>query len=261
MSPVLDDQVLDDQVHRPAVLKRLTSGALVVALACLALAAPLATTPAQAQSANLPVNWSDPELKGFAESRAANIAAGVEAEDESKLAKLQIPVLAFERPPEAVTRNLRAGPEAEPETTENFDAANPVWYQIVQDYGDVTVSIEADLRVQHTFDASHPVYDTVAPGAAVSDAPQVSVMDENSEEGMEGSIAEYTFTRFGVPYTVTVECTTAAKEQCKDTAQLAKGDCACDGFAGQSDIQDECVEVATGSGKSAALFNQKLRQG
>ena len=221
MSPVLKGPVPMSQVHDPAVLKYLSGGALVVALAGLALAAPLAT-PAQAETTNLTVNWSDPELKGFAESRAANIAAGVEAEDDNKLAKLQIPVLAFERPPEAVTRNLRAGPEAEPETTQNFDPANPVWYQIVQDYGDVTVSIEADLRVQHTFDASHPVYDTVAPGAAVSDEPQVSVMDENSEEGMEGSIAEYTFTRFGVPYTVTVECTTAAKEQCKDTAQLAK---------------------------------------
>lgn len=193
----------------------------VMSLAGLALAtAP--GSPARAENKNLAVDWNDPELKGFAESRAADSANGAAPEEESKLAKLQIPVLAFERPPEAVTRNLRAGPEAEPETSEQFDPENPVWYQIVQDYGDVTVSVSADLRVQHTFDASHPVYDKVAPGAGVSDEPQVSVMDENSEEGMDGAIAEYTFTRFGVPYTVTVECTTAAREQCKDTAQLAK---------------------------------------
>ncbi len=186
-------------------------------------AAVLFAGSAVAETKNLSVNWNDPELKGFADGRAADVANGLAPEEEnSKLSSLQIPVLAFERPPEAVTRNLRAGPEAEPETTENFDAANPVWYQIVQDYGDVTVSIEADLRVQNSFPANHPVYDTVAPGAAVSDEPQVSVMDENSEEGMEGSIAEYTFTRFGVPYTVTVECSATAKEQCKDTAQLAK---------------------------------------
>ena len=194
--------------------------ALVLLAASLAIFSP---QQARAETKTLSVDWNDPELKSFADNRAAELAAGVTPEDDvAKLAKLQIPVLAFERPPEAVSRNLRAGPEAEPQTTQSFDADNPVWYQITQDYGDVTVSIEADLRVQHTFDASHPVYDTVAPGAAVSDAPQVSVMDENSEEGMEGSIAEYTFTRFGVPYTVTVECTTAAREQCKDKVQLAK---------------------------------------
>ncbi len=206
----------------PSVQSPAFSRALLLALTGLLCVAPIGHH-ALAETKNLAVDWNDPELKGFADERAAERAAGVTPEDEtSKLAKLQIPVLAFERPPEAVTRNMLAGPEAEPETTQNFDADNPVWYQIVQDYGDVTVSIEADLRVQHTFDASHPVYDTVAPGAAVSDDPQVSVMDENSEEGMEGSIAEYTFTRFGVPYTVTVECTTAAREQCKDKAQLAK---------------------------------------
>jgi hypothetical protein len=195
--------------------------ACVLTLSLVALAAPIAPSAA-ADSKALTVNWNDPELKGFAQERAAGIANGANVEEESKLTTLHIPVLAFERPPEAVTRNLRAGPEAEPERAEHFDEANPVWYQIVEDYGDVTVSIEADLRVQHTFDASHPVYDKAVPGAAVSDEPQVSVMDENGEEGMEGSIAEYTFTRFGVPYTVTVECTAAAKEQCKDTAQLAK---------------------------------------
>ena len=193
--------------------------ALVLGIA--AVATPLAS-PRAADQKSLSVDWNDPELKGFSDERAANVANGISVEEESKLTTLNIPVLAFERPPEAVTRNLRAGPEAEPERAEHFDEANPVWYQIVEDYGDVTVSIEADLRVQHTFDASHPVYDKVAPGAGVNDEPQVSVMDENGEEGMEGSIAEYTFTRFGVPYTVTVECTAAAKEQCKDTAQLAK---------------------------------------
>ncbi len=193
----------------------------VVPLIGIALISAFAAS-AGAETKNLAVNWNDPELKGFAESRAADVANGIAPEEENKLAALQIPVLAFERPPEAVTRNLRAGPEAEPERAEHFDKDNPVWYQIVEDYGDVTVSVEADLRVQHTFPASHPVYDTAVPGAAVSDEPQVSVMDEASEEGMEGYIASYTVTRFGVPYTVTVECSEAAKEQCKDSAQLAK---------------------------------------
>lgn len=210
------------RVQKSYSLPSLTLRGLLGPVAALVLAGPF-IAEARAEAENLTVDWNDQELKSFAETRSANVAAGVEAEDEnSKLATLHVPVLAFERPPEAVSRNLRAGPEAEPEVTQNFDAANPVWYQIVQDYGDVSVSVSADLRVQHKFDESYSVYDAQAPGAAVSSEPQVSVMDENAEEGMEGSIAEYTFTRFGVPYTVTVECTTAAKEQCKDKEQLAK---------------------------------------
>ena len=207
-------------VQRLSVSRRLLGSALCAG--SLALMSGFYSAPASAEAAKLSVNWDDPELKGFAEDREAAIANGAAPEEESKLAKLQLPILAFERPPEAVTRNLQAGPEAAPETSELFDADNPVWYQIVQDYGDVSVSVSADLRVQHTFDASHPVYDTAKPGAGVSDEPQVSVMDENAEEGLEGAIAEYTFTRFGVPYTVSVECTAVAREQCKDTAQLAK---------------------------------------
>jgi hypothetical protein len=177
-------------------------------------------------AAQIKVNWADPELKAFAAERETAAANGLLPEAESPLASLAVPVLAFERPPEAVTRNMRAGPEAEPERVEHFDADNPVWYQIVEDYGDVSVSVSADLRVQHTFGADFPVYAApAAPGAGVDggeDAPQVSVMDDKAEEGLEGYIAEYTITRFGVPYTVTVECSAAAKAQCADEAQLAK---------------------------------------
>jgi hypothetical protein len=180
-----------------------------------------------AGDAAIKVNWNYPELKSFTADREALRSAGVEPEVDAGLANLQVPVLAFEQPPEVVTRNLRAGPE-EVERAVHSDPANPVWYQIVEDYGDVSVSVSADLRAQHTSPADFPIYDKPAPGAAVDGgdardaAPSVSVMDEAAEEGMEGYIAEYTITRYGVPYTVTIECTEAAKDQCKDKAQLAK---------------------------------------
>jgi hypothetical protein len=50
----------------------------------------------------------------------------------------------------------------------------------------------------------------------------VSVFDDRDSGGEEGFLAEYTITRFGVPYTVTVECTDAAKEECRDTTQISK---------------------------------------
>jgi hypothetical protein len=202
------------------VKTRLAAGVL---LSMVAVALPQALA---ADAPAMTVNWTDPELQAFTADRAALVAAGVEPETDPGLSNLQIPVLAFEQPPEVVTRNLRAGPEAVDRVVHS-DPANPIWYQIVEDYGDVSVSVSADLRAQHSFPANFPIYDKVAPGAGVDGddrdaAPSVSVMDEAAEEGMEGYIAEYTITRYGVPYTVTIECTEAAKDQCKDKAQLSK---------------------------------------
>ena len=196
----------------------LVSLAAAVALVCCA---PLSWA---ANDSGIKVNWDDPELKAFTSDRAALVAAGVEPETDPGLANLQVPVLVFEQPPEVVTRNLRAGPEAVDRVVHS-DPANPIWYQVVEDYGDVSVSVSADLRAQHEFPADFQIYDKAVPGAgpeADDGAPNVSVMDETAEEGMEGYIAEYTITRYGVPYTVTIECTEAAKDQCKDKAQLAK---------------------------------------
>ena len=44
-------------------------------------------------------------------------------------------------------------------------------------------------------------------------------------------------------------------------AQFPQGDGPGDGFAGNGHVQDQGVEVATGTGKAAALLNQELGQG
>ena len=75
-----------------------------------------------------------------------------------------------------------------------------------------------------------PVYASMNAVAVASDVvtidaarPEVSVFDEQNEDGVEeGLIAEYTIEKFGVPYKVTIECSASAKEQCRDTGQIAK---------------------------------------
>ena len=85
----------------------------------------------------------------------------------------------------------------------------------------MTITVEADLRVQHQFPSNYPIYGPSSQGAAVE--PQVSVFDERTEEGMEGAIAEYTVYKFGqVPYKVTIECTQRNKAQCKDIAVISR---------------------------------------
>ena len=35
-------------------------------------------------------------------------------------------------------------------------------------------------------------------------------------------MAEYTIVRYGIPYTITIECSAEAKDQCRDTSQISK---------------------------------------
>ena len=187
------------------------------------LAAVLAPAAALAADQLLSVDWSNAELKSFATAKSEAAARGAAAEAPSRLDKVKLPVLGFEGAPGLVLNSFPGlGPQPMGTRDVHTDETNPVWYQIVDTYGDVTVSVAADLRVQHTFGADYPIYQTTGPGAAPTAGPEVSVFDESDEQGMEGSIAEYTVMKFGVPYTVTIECTAATKAQCQDIAQITK---------------------------------------
>lgn len=187
------------------------------------LAATIVSAGAVAQAADklIEVQWSDPEIRSFVAANAQPRSLGP-AEDD-KLARLKLPVLAFEATPGVVEKTFRLGPRPATEREVVIDEENPVWYQIVENYGDVTVSVSADLRVQHEFSPeSFPIYENEARSAAPQAGPTVSVFDDRDSGGEEGYLAEYTITKYGVPYTVTIECTEEAKDECRDTTQIAK---------------------------------------
>ncbi|MGE3227835.1 MAG: hypothetical protein AB7J30_00145 [Hyphomicrobium sp.] len=168
------------------------------------------------------VQWSDPEIKSFVAANPQPRSLGPTADDQ--LSKLKLPVLAFEATPGVAEKTFHLGPRPALERDVVMDDANPVWYQLVERYGDITVSVSGDLRVQHEFaPGAFPIYEKpVTPGAAPQAGPTVSVFDDRAEGGEEGYLAEYTIMKFGVPYTVTVECTDLAKDQCRDTTQISK---------------------------------------
>jgi hypothetical protein len=170
----------------------------------------------------LAVDWANPEIAGFVKDQAANPRRSLGPAADDKLAKVKLPVIAFEGMPGVVEKTFRLGPKPQSERDVVVDEQDPVWYQIVERYGDMTVSVEADLRVQHEFPADYPVYGTARQGAAPQAGPEVSVFDDGNPEGVEGLVAEYTVMKFGVPYTITIECSAAAKDQCRDTGQIAK---------------------------------------
>jgi hypothetical protein len=183
----------------------------------------LASGPLHGQEKSIQVDWQSPEIAAFVQARSANPpqSVGVGSPDEAKLARLKLPVLAFDTPPTTASNAFATGARPQLERTIITDDADPVWYQIVDRYGDMTITVEADLRVQHQFPSNYPIYGPSSQGAAVE--PQVSVFDERTEEGMEGAIAEYTVYKFGqVPYKVTIECTQRNKAQCKDIAVISR---------------------------------------
>jgi hypothetical protein len=192
----------------------------------LALAAALCLLlprPGLGQEKSIQVDWQNPEIAAFVRDRTANppLSVGPGSADEAKLARLKLPVLAFDTAPATASNAFSTGARPQLERTIITDEAEPVWYQIVDRYGDMTITVEADLRVQHQFPSNYPIYGPSSQGAAVE--PQVSVFDERTEEGMEGAIAEYTVYKFGqVPYKVTIECTQRNKAQCKDIAVISR---------------------------------------
>jgi hypothetical protein len=170
----------------------------------------------------LKVDWANSEITAFVKDQAANPPRSLGPTADDKLAKVKLPVLAFTGTPGVVENTFRLGPKPAAERDVVVDEDNPVWYQLVERYGDVTVSVEADLRVQHELPADFPIYDDASRGVAPSAGPKVSVFDEENEGSEDGLMAEYTVIRYGIPYTITIECSAEAKQQCRDTSQIAK---------------------------------------
>lgn len=170
------------------------------------------------EPAMLKPNWDDPEVKGFLEERTA--VRGLGAEAETPQDKVQLPVLDFSAPPESATRSLRASPEPEAEPVFIYDEKNPVWYQLTHSYGDVTVTIEADLRVQQKLSPDDKVYESETRSLTPGE-PEVDIYADAEEEGSPGYVGEYTVEKFGIPYTVRIECTKEVKEDCADASKIA----------------------------------------
>lgn len=164
------------------------------------------------------VEWQSSEIQRFIQQRASNPLRSLGLQDESKLSHLKLPVIAFDRPPGIITRAF--GVEKRPGRKREIvtDPSNPNWYTIIDTYGDLTVVVEADLRVQQRLPPDTKIY---TPSAGLAAAPEVSLMEGKVDEGMEGLIAEYTIYKFpNIPYRVTIECSKKNKQHCADIASI-----------------------------------------
>src|SRR5262249_27344663 len=159
-----------------------------------ALSALVVMASQSARADQISVDWSDPEIQAFAQgSGNASLAADLAA----KAAGLKLPVLAFASVPQLVANAAPAGQAPVAPTRQMItDAANPTWYQLNDQYGDITISVLASLAVNRDL-AKSTIYQAPPPadGKTASD-PRISVFNENGEPGAAGLTVEYTVYRF-----------------------------------------------------------------
>jgi hypothetical protein len=176
--------------------------------------------PAAAQQKSIAVDWGNSDIKAYVKGRSENAIAAALPDQEARLSKLKLPVLGFERVPEQAASAFGLNASARPKRKLVMDDANPVWYQITERYGDVTITVEADLRLQGDIPQGAKVFGGT-PGA--NKMSPISIMDDTTEPGFQGAIAEYTVYRYpNVPYRVTIECTKAKRDYCRDKDAIAK---------------------------------------
>jgi hypothetical protein len=196
----------------------------LVVTALLAVGATAAVVVAQDKTGSgqnlLKIDLNDSELVAFRASPGARSAA-----DDPRLAGLQIPVLAFDGVPQIV-KNV-AGPEAKPTKPRSVitDAKQPFWYHLVDTYEGISIAVDADRRINQevgkSFQIGPPKLGAEA-ALGTKAKPKISILDNHSEEGMEGMLIEYTVQKYpDIPYTVTIECSGKAKAQCKDVGVIA----------------------------------------
>jgi hypothetical protein len=192
--------------------------------AALSLSAILLGAPRSVPAEQIKVDWSDAEIQKFSKERATKPPTTLGISQANRLNNLKLPVLAFDSVPQLVKNtSAHALQLTAPSREILMNETDPTWYQINDQYGDVSISVAASLTVHHEV-SKDTIYAPATPsGVSVQNDPQISVFDENGEPGFEGLVIEYTVYKFpDIPYTVTIECTKLAKEKCRDLPVIAK---------------------------------------
>ena len=184
----------------------------------------IAQSNAQMEAGVLRYDANDAEIRRF-KAPAPLEAVQRSAVTESRLAGLRLPVLAFSETPQLVRNALGADAKTIKPRTIIADADTPVWYRIVDNYGDITVTVDADLRINHVNDSEAQIHrrPLSLDGLKNGGKTKISIFDGAKEEGMEGVMVEYAIHKFpDIPYTVSIECRGATKAACRDVATITR---------------------------------------
>jgi len=174
-----------------------------------AICAAIISFTAEAQERKrIPVDHDDPALQRF---RTAPRSATT---SQPELPPRDIPVLNFVQPPlddPALPRAARKDPGQACKQSPVHDA-DPGWYAIRHDCGNVVITITGEQRIQSR---------SAAPAPRALAQPTVIVPATGNPRIEAGFVAEITLYRFGnIPYSITVECNRASIALCKSEDRL-----------------------------------------
>ncbi len=176
---------------------------------CTAVCAAIVSLAVVAQEQKrIPVDHGDSALERF---RTAPRSAATPQPD---LPPRDIPVLNFVQPPlddPALPRAARkdAGQACKQSPVHDAD---PGWYAIRHDCGNVVITITGEQRIQSR---------SAAPAPRALAQPTVIVPATGNPRIEAGFVAEITLYRFGnIPYSITVECNRASIALCKSEDRL-----------------------------------------
>lgn len=166
---------------------------------------------------------SVPEAQGRAGDSDASLKPFLQPDSDGKadpLEALKLPVLGFDKLSEAAAPEIRGVVEAEPAVRLYYDKENPAWYRTVTDYGDVAITIHADLRKWD--DEAGKALEAAAKEENELKPDDVTVTTEqDAATGLEITVARYVIRKFNVPYSISLRCKPPAKGQCEDKARIA----------------------------------------
>jgi hypothetical protein len=193
--------------------------ALIRGLSLALLASAGMAASAAAQQEQIKVDWGHAEISSYVREQATNPRPSVMPDQASRLSRLQLPVLGFERAPASIATAAGVGLAPEAKRKLVMDEANPIWYNMIERYGDITITIDADLRLQ---DKLPPAARVFVPPANDGQITDVTIMDSTTEPGLTGAVAELSIRKFNIPYRVTMECNQAAREICRNPQAIAR---------------------------------------
>jgi hypothetical protein len=156
----------------------------------------------QANRQTIVFDRNNPEILAF---RRAN-SGGESIVGGRKVPSLALPVLDFTYPAVVGLGGFESGAPVVRELPV-YDPRDPTTYSVHHRYGDVDITVSADLNIQGNYEAGAPP------------VPADGIEVEPASPG-ELPIARVTLYKFGIPYVIDIECGAAHAKLCRDATQL-----------------------------------------
>lgn len=178
--------------------------ACILALCSVAVIGAAATDAfSQSRRKSIGFERNNPEILAFRKQ----FPGGESSPGGIKMPALALPMLDFTYPAVVGLGGFESSETPSVREFPVFDPKDPTNYTVRHRYGDVDITVSADLNIQGTDESEAPAL-----------PPDGMIVEPASPD--EAPIARITVYKFKIPYVIDVECGPAHAKLCRDEAQL-----------------------------------------